>query len=497
MAPKLFLLVSPHGLTAARLAGGRLMEVERFAGEGAAKAWADWLGARPRAPLYVLADSLEEEFRPETLPHVRGSARREMVARKLAQYFRGTPYRAACSQGRLESGRRDDRYLFMALTNPGLVEPVFKVCAALDVPLAGVWLAPCVLEPWLRRHKPLPPGVIVVSLGAAGLRQSLFVEGHLRMSRLTPVELSDREAAGRVIAEEVEKTQLFLYNARLYAREAPLSVWWLDPGGSLLSYAERLSETAGSAFRVFGARELAAKTWGGPRVADAPDVDSLLFCLAAVETPPGNLAPPPARRAFDVLRIRRALFVGAASVAIAGVTVAGVDVLRARAEREEATRLERETARLLREYREATRSFPAASVPGETMRRAVEAVERLSRLKASPEPALAAVGAVLASHPRVLLERLHWQAPEGKVGAKVVLHGELSPFDGDLRRALADIEALARDLRHAQGVEAVEITAMPVDLDPRAVIVGSTRDTQGRTGARFALSVRFAPGGQG
>jgi len=66
-----------------------------------------------------------------------GADRRDLVQRKLKQHYRNTPYVAAWLLGRDKSKRRDDRYLFSALTNPKI--PVsftesprilsYKICA--------------------------------------------------------------------------------------------------------------------------------------------------------------------------------------------------------------------------------------------------------------------------------------------------------------------------------------------------------------------------------
>jgi len=57
------------------------------------------------APLAVLVDVVEEEFRQDTIPHVGGADRRSVLGRKYARLFRGTPYHHALMQGR-ESGER-------------------------------------------------------------------------------------------------------------------------------------------------------------------------------------------------------------------------------------------------------------------------------------------------------------------------------------------------------------------------------------------------------
>jgi hypothetical protein len=49
-----------------------------------------------------------------------------VVARKLAQIFRNTPYRYAQLQGREAEGRRDDRVMYTAVTNPEVLRPGWR-----------------------------------------------------------------------------------------------------------------------------------------------------------------------------------------------------------------------------------------------------------------------------------------------------------------------------------------------------------------------------------
>lgn len=66
-------------------------------------------------PVLLVADTVDEDYRSEVLPHVQGRARDELLARKLKQVFRNTRFTGAWRQARETTGRRDDRYLLAAL----------------------------------------------------------------------------------------------------------------------------------------------------------------------------------------------------------------------------------------------------------------------------------------------------------------------------------------------------------------------------------------------
>src|SRR5690554_3834743 len=86
---------------------------------------------------WFLVDLVEEEYRHDTIPHVFGADRAAVIARKKARLFRDTQYFYADIQEREPDGRRDDRVLFMALTNPDLLAPWLDILHANKIPLAG------------------------------------------------------------------------------------------------------------------------------------------------------------------------------------------------------------------------------------------------------------------------------------------------------------------------------------------------------------------------
>ena len=143
MADKLLIAISAQGATAAFWRGNRIRDCFSFADDEAGRAgFRDHLESFQGVPAHIMVDAVEEDYRFETLPRAFGSDRAEMVARKLRQYYRNTPYMTASLLGRDAGKRRDDRYLFSALTNPELIEEWLKAVAARGLPVAGIYLLP-------------------------------------------------------------------------------------------------------------------------------------------------------------------------------------------------------------------------------------------------------------------------------------------------------------------------------------------------------------------
>src|ERR1700741_3608742 len=103
------------------------------------EAFGRYLADHPDTPGYIIADAVEEDFQRVLLPHVGMRSGRELIERRLAQMYRDTPFRHAAIQGREQEGRRDDRVLFSALTNPNVVQPWVNVLEGAKLPLAAVY----------------------------------------------------------------------------------------------------------------------------------------------------------------------------------------------------------------------------------------------------------------------------------------------------------------------------------------------------------------------
>lgn len=517
MPAKILLNISAHRVTMGLFAQRRLSQVQSFpADERAWAAFGNLLAAHEHTPVYVMADVVEEDFRAETLPHVRGRARRAMVARKLGQFFRTAPYRAAWLQGR-SSGRpgdkrRDDQYLFLALNSPDLLRPYLETIESRRAPLAGIYLLPVASQALVERLRPQAPGVLLVSLQGGGLRQSFFVDGKLRISRLTPFEAAPEQSVGQLLADEIEKSRLFLYNARLFSRDAPLQAWILDPAGTLQAAASALVAEPNFSWNILG-RDALVKVFGMP-AADLPqDMDALLLCLLGRHPPECSLALPRQTRGFTYHQLRYALYGVAAGLALLALGWSAYN-LYARADYQERSQLaHNEAAELRAQYADAARRFPAAPASAENMRAAVEVVQELHAHARTPEAAMRAIGQVLAAYPNVELSRLVWHYGTGKSGElsagapsnagafqgwqeTAEVSGEIRPFDGDYREALRLIEHLAQSLRAQPGVAEVRVVALPVNLDPKSGLSGNTSDApRAGAAAQFRLALKLGRAG--
>src|SRR5262245_40947949 len=229
MADKLLIAIAAQGATAAHWRGGRIVENRSFPdNEGGHAGFKDFLAGFTNVPTYIVVDAIEEDYRFETLPHAFGRDRTELVNRKLRQHYRNTPYMAATLLGRDTGKRRDDRYLFSALTNPELINDWLQAVLARGLPVGGIYLLPMLSGTLVEKLGVKAPQLLLVFQRVGALRLTFFRDRQFRLSRLTRGEGGRAENRPRFFAEEISNTRLYLHALRTMTLDEPLTGRLLD-----------------------------------------------------------------------------------------------------------------------------------------------------------------------------------------------------------------------------------------------------------------------------
>ena len=461
----------------------------------------------PDTPVYLMVDTVEEEYRTETLPHVRGRARREMLQRKLSQMLRTAPYRASWLQGReidaARGKRRDDIYLFLALNSGDLLRPYLERIQAQHAPLAGIYLLPLVTQALAARLKCDTPGALLVSRQQGGLRQSFFLNDRLRISRLTPFDPLGDPASAELYAEEIEKSRLFLYNSRQLPRDARLTAQVLDFDGSLTQLPEQLPQEASLSYQRIGFDQVCAALGVAP-TALPRDTEALHLYLLGKYPPPASLAAPRLTNVFSMHQLRLGLYAASATLAVVALLWSGYNIYRGYANQDATQGAIADTARFGAQYEDAARQFPAAPVSADNLRKAVEVARQLKQFVRTPELFMTVLSQALDGFPQIELKRIEWHyaspSPSAQQAASTEpanwqqrgeVEAEIHPFNGDYRTALALIERFAATLRSQAQVAEVAIAKLPVNLDSASTLSGSTQDNLDAApgAAQFKLSI--------
>ncbi|PHV05517.1 hypothetical protein CSQ96_20380 [Janthinobacterium sp. BJB412] len=383
---------------------GRLSAPASFAPDRAGlDAFMDYVEAQGDAPVYLLADLIEEDFQRQLLPHVRGGAGRRLRARRLLQQYRDTPYRHLGVQGREPAGRRDDIVLLCALTNPAVLQPWIAALEQLKAPLAGLYSATLLSAALLPKLALDEEHLLLVSRQSAGLRQSYFQRGQLKFSRLTPAQ--ERDGAAVDLAAETGKTQQFLTSVRLLGRGEMLHTVVLAPAPQIAALEALCRDGAETSYRFVALAEAAARLG----LAETPALaDPLLLHLLAAARPAGHYALGEARRYFQLRRARRALFGAAAAVCAGALLWSGANLWNYVDDSGAGERLAREAGQFERRYQGIMSDLPPSVAKTANMKAAVTIERLLAEQAPAPQAMMALLAAALDKVPQVGLLQLDW-----------------------------------------------------------------------------------------
>ncbi len=436
-------------------------------------------------PTRLVVDTVDEDYRSEILPHVQGRAREELLARKLRQVFRNARFTGAWRQGRESSGRRDDRYLFAALTDADWLTPWLSALDAARVPLAGIVPLALAYQHLLVALRIQEPHVLLAYRLNQRLRLSYYQNGLLRFSRLIGGETA-APATGNS-ADEIAKTQLYLTGQRILPREARLHVVLVDPAGQLDSAQAPLNADPAFSTRLVDLPALAAAL----RIPDdflAATPELAPLAAQAGEPLLLNLAPPELLRAHTLFSWRRGLHMAAGSIAFAGLALTGALWLQSHSHRDEAARIEAQVRRTDLAHAAVVQRFPAlATRPGD-LARTLDLADRLQRQPFDIAALYQPLSQALASHPDIVLLSLSFDAT-GAGRAGIDLEARLARFDGNFRAAMARIDSFVASLAAQPGIRSAEKRKSPVDTAPTATLRGETLNEAQPDATRFKLSI--------
>jgi len=510
MPRKLVLCISPSHLSAGLWSGRRLSAVHGFSSEQQdQQAFASFLRAARGVPVYIMADTVDEDYRFETLPHAFGKDRHDMLERKLKQLYRSTPFFGANLTQREDTKRRDDRYLFAAVTNPEMFDPWLRVLTASQLPIAGIFPLPLVSLGLIKQLELKELNLLLVSRHEAGIRQTFVKDSRFRISRLTPLRGSGAAGSLESCAEEVRNTRMYLDALNVTHVDEVLNVVILDQDGSLASLPDMI---------VHGRRNLRAvrvppheltNRIGVETTALSASPDALhLFLLGQQKAPALNMAPPSLTSGYTRLQVSRGLYAFTGALGALAAVWCGFNLFKMMDLEDDAHKVSLDTRSAQIHYQDITRSFPPSPAPAGRLQTTVEVSERIGGIGRLPDTMFRVISGGLEKYPAMRLNSLRWKygrpAPEPNAGAagasalsqSAVIGMELTAQPGDFRSALANINSFVRDLAKNENVAEAKVAKMPLNLSSSATLTGSTaslRQEQPQS-AQFDVEVRLKPG---
>lgn len=198
-------------------------------------AFSEYLQDAPEQITQLLVDVIEEDFRQESIPHVGARDRKALINRLLDRHYRDEEHHQVRMISRSNSGRKDDHILMSALSNFEQINPWIIRLEENQVPLAGIWSAPLLMEKFLKIQKLKKENLLVVSRELAfSQRETFFKNGRLIFSRLEKLEFNVRDSEDidkniTALQNGVDQIRHFLTNQRIIGFVEKLYVICLVP----------------------------------------------------------------------------------------------------------------------------------------------------------------------------------------------------------------------------------------------------------------------------
>jgi hypothetical protein len=512
MAAKLLLCVSAEGATAAIWRQGRLNSIRTFDNSQAGLGDFDvYLRGARGLPVRVMVDTIDEDYRFETLPHVSRRDRAQMAQRRLRQLYRATPFAAWAQHEIVVGKRKDDRYLFAAITDPEVLGPWLRLIEGARAPIAGIHPLPMVTLTLIARLGLKQANLLIVTKNGAGLRQTFCRNLKFRISRLT----APRDAAAPAdayYAEEIGNTRMYLDALTVTHVDDTVHVLILDHDGSLGGLSAVLSrDRPNMQCTLIGPEEI-AKRLSIPPADLGASADALHLHLLANASPRLDLAPPQAEVGFQVYKLRQYAYAAAAAIFAASIILAVVNEIRAWWIADEIAAFERQILQYQQRYKEVTAQFPKTPVSSEELRDTVEAAQRIRGQLRTPEAMLVAISRALEASPDISLRQVDWRygdtarptegpAPQPASGSQqdaqrqvAVVSAEVVRVAQDHRAVLERIRGFTASLASNAKVEEVRVLKLPMDVTSASALSGTTAETARPPEAQFQVLVTFRLG---
>jgi len=511
MAAKLLLSISNDQATAAVWRRRRLASCKSFENDEAGwTAFGSFLRGVHRLPVHIIVDTVEEDFRFETLPHIRGRDRTEMVRRKLKQLYRATPYCSYAMQERETGKRRDDRYLFAALTNADLLVPWLRAIEAAALPVSGIYPQALVSVSLIERLKLKHSNLLILTKNTAGLRQTFFKDLKFRISRLTPLR-GTADASDEQYADEVANTRMYLDALTVTHVDDILEIVILDQDGSLARLsAAIMRERRNMQCQYLNIGDIHTR-FDIPVANLEASPNVLHLHLLGEQAPTLNLAPPYLTRTYERVAAGKWVYAASGATLIGAVAWSGVNIYRAMDINQTSLTTQRQTSDFQAKYQQVTAQFPETPTSAENLRHTVAIAEQVQAALRTPDAMFSIISHALDASPEIQLQRLEWHygdsptaKPDGKPASASmsesgkpvqtgIIYGEVG-FAGDYRAAINAINGFAQRLAQADVVAEVKALKLPLDMRSESTFNGSTAIAPGNAAARFELAVVFKSG---
>jgi hypothetical protein len=447
-----------------------------------------------------LVDLIEEEFRQIRIPLLRGSDRKAILTRNYAKYFRTSEYRFAISQSVEKKTRKEEKLLLIGLTNQYLLEPWIKIIDETRTPLSGIISLPLVSEDYIGELKTENKAVILVSQQVpSNLRQSVFIDGKLILSRLVPISSFYQGDYATDVLRDVESTQRYLISQRIVERSESVTVHILTNKRHFEKLTARCEKETYFDFKIYEINALLDRE--KIVVAEVQDFSSALFCyLGSKKLVVNHYAQPKERRYFQHHKAGIALKVASIAIIALGVGLASMSAVKGWLYSSTVTDSKLIEQKYKSKFNQLSESRIDSTTSTTSMQNIVQTVETIQKNHLlDPENMLALISNDVSIFSDIRISKIDWfvsnvsntedssavtwgraknkrkkrrdknakDLPKPKKGyfEIALVEGEFLDFDGNYRYALAAVDDLEKTMTESGNYYSVEIIKRPLDIE--------------------------------
>jgi len=487
--------------------------------------FAAYLRSFRNEPVRLLVDLIEEEFRQIRIPLLRGSDRQAILKRNYAKYFRTSEYKFAISQSVEKKARKEEKILIIGLTNQYLLEPWLKIVNDTRTPLSGILSLPLVSEDYVKELKAEQRAVILVSQQVpSNLRQSVFIDGKLILSRLVPIASFYQGDYASDVLRDIESTQRYLISQRIVERSEPVGVHILTNKRHFDKLIMRTEKETNFDFTIHEINELLARE--KIDAGDEQDFSSGLYCyLATRKLTINHYAQPRERRYYQHHRAGLALRAASIGLVALGLGIALTSTVKGVLYHETIKETRLIEQKYKAKYNQLSENHIDSTTSTTNMQHIVQTVETVQqKYLQDPEEMLAMISSDVSIFSDIRVKNIDWflanysdiesasdvewgkpkkrrrvsgqntdrNAPKPKKGFFEIarVEGEFLNFDGNYRYALSAVDDLEKTMKESGKYFSVEIIKRPLDIESDNRLSGDVSQQQNRE-KKYTAEVAF------
>lgn len=407
---KKIMLINFDGMSVYTMDGDRLKHVARFSDDDTGfDNFRFYLSDTRKTAITVLVDSVAEDFVAEQVAHANVFDRSSLLRRKTEQHFRGTEYRSARVLGRVDSGRRDDRVLFSALTKSQGIDPWIEILLDEEIPIQSITTPAYALCKVAKEYGLLTSDtILLVNWEKSGIRQTLIQDSKVMFSRLTPLPANPDVNAAQIIVDSCRQSKEYLERISLVEFDSKLDVHIVTSHLDASDFAEYQTDRNFNGITHHNSIDMMKI---GMFSGAQKEITAILLCVDwGIRT--GELkniyASGAALRFYHLKQGKRLIVALSVATILLGFLVSAPIYYNSYGRSGNVALIQSDLNVVQQNYDELTAQFPQTPIPSDAMAIAVGTYEDIEGELQSPVQLLAEVGRVLVQYPSIKLTALDW-----------------------------------------------------------------------------------------